>query len=258
MSRHGRELVGLHLRRIHIVHPLPPTPVKQALCCQCGQIRTYKDAWRAQGGYNSADRWRRRMVGRLKCSHCQAITDHALLKDPECRHRDDDEREQLLALGDPPRGASERGRDLERLRREYREAAPRNPNLEHVWWISDANRAIAENAPTLTVLCGETIPTPQSRPESWHHLNNDADRGKPRPVRLDEYEDHETGMSWRDGDCVDCLRVYNTTRLALQRGHLYDWLNYLAHNLLDSLDAVTVDELIEAVKAIHRKSGKSR
>jgi hypothetical protein len=39
-------------------------------------------------------------------------------------------------------------------------------------------------------------------------------------VRTDEYEDPETGMSWRDGDCVDWLRVYNTRRLEKRREYL--------------------------------------
>ena len=52
------------------------------------------------------------MVGASKCSHCHAITPHALREDPD-RYREVDQRDQLLAQGDQPRDQYERCIDLE-------------------------------------------------------------------------------------------------------------------------------------------------
>src|SRR5262249_32800884 len=139
-----------------------------ALCCECGQLRTYRCAMRARAALGhlggSWDRWERRMVGALKCAHCGAITVHALLLDPAgpCNF---DEREQALALGDHPRDEYERMTDLERLRREYQEGFDRNlrtlarkvfgerqdrvPNLRHI-----ATKNQVPDRKGLVALCG--------------------------------------------------------------------------------------------------------
>ncbi|WP_141213957.1 zinc finger domain-containing protein [Mycobacterium marinum] len=235
-----RQLDWSHSLRVRLAEPQRQTPAKQALCCQCGQLRTYKDQWRAGRRYWPEDRWRRRWVGDLKCSHCQAITTHALLIDPESAYRDSDERKQLLALGDQPRNRYERCEDLQRLRREYRDAMPRNPNLRHLWWVRDEKAARESGTGHVPTLCGGV-----------HQLRGESTTARevikprylaPDPMRIDEYTDLDTGESWSDGDCVDCLRVYNGGVLQRARddlARLISW--YFVRSYL--LDAGEVEEL---------------
>ncbi|CDM76141.1 zinc finger domain-containing protein [Mycobacterium marinum] len=236
----GRELDWPHIRRREVAEPKPPKPVKQALCCQCGQPRTYKSVWRARGGYNPGDRWKRRWVGRLKCSHCATITTHALLVDPNSSYRDADEREQLLALGDQPRNRYEQLTDLGRLRREYRDGMPQNPNLRHIWWIRDETAARAAGAREVPTLCGGV-----------HQLRGESASARerikpsylaPDPVRLEEYTDLDTGESWRDGDCVDCLRVHNAGVLERAREDLTKLISWYFVRA-ERLNATEVGEL---------------
>lgn len=107
-----------------------------------------------------------------------------MLKDPECEHRDSDEREQLLALGDVPRSEYEGWIDLARVRREYREARVSPPNVQHYWWQRDEKAALLAGVTSLTSLCGETLSLP--------------------PLLLPS-----SAMK-----CVNCLRVYNSNSAA--------------------------------------------
>ncbi|BDB43326.1 hypothetical protein Mkiyose1665_18290 [Mycobacterium kiyosense] len=245
MTRNSvREAEWPHRRRTAAANPTPPPAVKQALCCQCGQLRTYKQAKAERGPFDPLDRWRRRWVGSLKCSHCAVVTRHALLIPHSCSYRDSDEREQALALGDAPRTQMEQLTDLERLRPEYRAAFPQNPNLRHLWRVSDEAAARQAGQRQVATLCGGT-----------HQLLGDhtlarAERLKPEylapaPVRADEYEDLDTGMSWRDGDCVDCLRVYNAQVLSKRRRDLRARL--VRAFVLATKDAQSIERLYAAL-----------
>lgn len=246
VTKFGRELEWPHSRRVAVAEPKPPATVKQALCCQCGQLRTYKDPWRAGRRHRRDDQWRRRWVGQLKCSHCRDITTHALLIDPDATYRDSDEREQRLALGDQPRDQYERLLDLDRLRRSYRQALPRNPNLTHMWWVRDEKAARQAGSREVATLCGGVQELRGESPQT-SVLRTGSEYQAPDPVRADEYEDLDTGESWRDGDCVDCLRVYNTRVLERRRELLRDWLMWFYVRARQQ-DASTTERLIAALR----------
>ena len=250
-TKFGRELDWPHIRRRDVAEPPAKPPRKQALCCQCGQLRTYKDVWRARhalGDCDPSDRWKRRMVGALKCSHCQAITPHALLADPD-RYREVDERDQLLAQGDQPRDQYERCIDLERLRHEYRQAQPRNPYLKHRYWTNEARAAWQAGRREVIALCGEPIsldrdPDGASSDRASHH-----ELIAPSEIHDQDYEDPDTGLWWVEMDCVDCLRVSNTARLKWRRETLAWRLKRIAYRT-DELDDAAVDRLLKAVEAV--------
>jgi hypothetical protein len=242
-KKNGHTADWPHSRRRACTEPPVDAPLKQALCCECGQLRTLKDLWRARGNPDAADEWKRRMVGQLKCSHCQAITAHALLQDPRY-HRDLDEDRQLVALG-----ADVPGRwtwDAARLRREYREAGPRNPYLNHRYWVSEAREAWQTGRREVVNLCGETTRLerdpdgPSAKRTQGHELT------APEQVRDQEYEDPATGLWWVEMDCVDCLRVSNAGRLKHRRKLLVTRLRDLAQRA-DSgeLSIAETDRLLE-------------
>lgn len=242
----GRELTWPHSLRIRIDRP--PTPAKQALCCQCGQLRTYKHASRAGRSYRREDEWRRRWIGQLKCSHCCAITTHALLIDPDASYRDDDERKQLLALGDRPRDKYERFTDLERLQRDYHDALPRNPYLHHRYWTSQAREAWQAGRRDVPALCGATMALNRD-PDGPSSKKETSGQLAPDEVRDQEYEDADTGMWWMDMDCVDCLRVANADRLRRKRQLMRAWLFWIAERLYTH-DATTIERLISTFREV--------
>lgn len=76
---------------------LPDETLTRALCCDCGQVRTVKRKHRPPryvpdcgSGYLASHEGRRRFpfaqpgdrcVGDLRCSHCDTVTRHAILRD---------------------------------------------------------------------------------------------------------------------------------------------------------------------------------
>ncbi|WP_158017999.1 hypothetical protein [Mycobacterium basiliense] len=210
----------------------------QALCCECGNLRTYKVARNRRGYWGGRD-WHRDL-GDLKCSACRAVTTHALLADPT----DFDERRQLAALGDRTFFS---GWDEESFRCnqiQYRKGLPRNPNLQHSWWVRDADKARAAGQTTVAALCGETIKLPT--PERTHTQKGGVYEA-PRTFSEVEREDPDTGLSWLDLDCVDCLRVWNTAQAKKRRKELFVKIMRLAAEI-DTLDAATVDRLLSHIE----------
>jgi hypothetical protein len=243
-TKNGRTADWPHSRRTALTKP--PEPLKQALCCECGQLRTLtlKHFWRARGYYAAAkDEWKRRMVGQLKCSHCQAITTHALLEDP-AYPRDLDEDRQLVALGaDVPRGLIW---DAATLRREYREAGPRNPYLKHRYWVSEAREAWQAGRREVVNLCGETTPLKRDPDGPSVGRTPNLDLIAPEQARDQEYEDHDTGLWWVEMDCVDCLRVSNAYQLERRRKLVVTRLRDLAQRAgSGELSIAETDRLIE-------------
>jgi hypothetical protein len=211
----------------------------QALCCECGQIRTYKRARNYVGEcYGQLSGWTR-MVGDLKCANCGAITRHALLRGAD-EFRDHAEEYSSVALGGqrPPGDFT----DVERARREYRIGLPRNPYLNHKFWVKDAENAKDAGQSHVATLCGDRMLLPPAG-----YTSTAGDYVKPQDLRDQEYEDPETGLWWVNMDCVDCLRVYNATRLDFRRVHLLRKLKQLALDL-NSLDAAVVEALISSME----------
>jgi hypothetical protein len=209
----GQE-VWVHSRRI-AVSPAGkerrrPKQAK-ALCCVCGNLRTVSFDYSRRQDPNHSDSPRGKAEGwlrteSLKCDECGERTRHAVLRPSDDRFRDWDERQQLIALGDPDTHKYPMSDEaIAQLRREYREMFPRNPYLTHRYWTKEAMEAWSAGHKKVTALCGEQItlttdPSQPSKKEAMGHLVADQ-------LSETEYEDPETGLWWIDMDCVDCCRV---------------------------------------------------
>jgi hypothetical protein len=207
----------------------------QALCCECGQLRTFKQARNHRGWWAHPD-WHRN-VGDLKCAHCGKVTTHALMR----RANNGDEELQRIALG----GADEAWPDERnrRLQQEYRQGnLPRNPYLHHSWFLSDAETARNAGESQVTAMCGEQVDLPPNPTVGSEDCSSDY--APPHEIPDMEYEDPDTGLWWVDMDCVDCRYVANTQRLRWQQRQLMDELVELAGHTRD-LNAAEVAELRE-------------
>jgi hypothetical protein len=221
------------------------TPTRQALCCQCGHVRSFKQAKNTRGWFGSSPDWHR-ALGDLKCDSCGDTTTHALLLVDGVRE-DADAARQRVALG----GENLGGWDAERARREYRRGnLPRNPYLHHRYWVNEARAAWAAGKREVVGLCGEPMEMHYD-PDGPECDRRDPDELlEPAEVRSDqEYEDPETGRWWLDMDCVDCLRIANAIRLDRARQQLMRELMELATRAQE-LTAGQVMSLREQLKSV--------
>ncbi|WP_131822578.1 hypothetical protein [Mycobacteroides chelonae] len=221
---------------------------RQALCCECGQLRTCAlprnhilGGWGLHTPFGDGHR----EVCELKCDHCGRRTRHALLMRLYQTH---DEDMQLVALGDPHEGYTPDQLDM--LRDNYRKGLPRNPFLEHMFYTSDLEKARADGSLTARTLCGEVVAVDDSRFDYGTGYEVRAYR-KPEEVRDQEYEDPRTGLWWVEQDCVDCLRVSNQIAARSKRDELLDAVRNLLVNL-NSYDTASVERLLSAVQAVTR------
>jgi hypothetical protein len=243
----GRELDRPHSRRIQLARPLPerqPKPPLNALCCECGSLRTVSadycfrrgDPNRSTDGFGDHPRgWR--YTGTLLCSACGLRTRHALLRTDQ--YRDSTEAYQRYALGGEWPGRQEWAPDRKRLRERYFKQFPRNPKLWHRFDAADADRLRSEGQTHMPAVCGAVAEIPRS----WKKKTPEGELIKPGRIDWDtEFEDHDTGMWWVDMQCVDCLRVANDRRVARARedlARLISWYFVRA----DRLNAAEVQEL---------------
>src|SRR5690606_19622943 len=184
--RRGRELVQPHSRRVRVVHAIPARPPICALCCECGNIRSCKEPRNRRGYFGESPDWYRQVCD-LKCSACGTVRTHALLE----QNRDYEEMMQRVALG----GATPKdwSWDAERLRREYRGGnLPRNPYLNHLYWVDDAREAWQTGRRTVEALCGDTMKL-HSNPDEVPSTPISDGYIAPETVRDQEYEDPDTG-----------------------------------------------------------------
>lgn len=217
-----------------------------ALCCECGVQRTFK---RMRNRVISEPTGWARDVGQLKCRQCGRVTRHAGVFD-----YDGDERQQEIALGFAGDFSES---EAKRLQDQYRQGLPRNPFLRHLWYVSDQEEAI-EYKTRLRVHCGDLIEPPPISDS----IPCDAEPRKPKFIRerdLDtEYEDPETGLFWRQVDCVNCLRVSNALRLERRRKHLKVLMTTALGELLDATETKCydqhIDSLIEALERVHQRN----
>lgn len=244
--RGGGGETGLHVRRIALVDDWVRRnqdrrrETEQALCCECGNLRTCKRPRNYVPERADLQTWHR-LTGDLKCDVCGRITRHAVLRSDE--YRDSAESYQRMALGGEPRNRLE---DVDRARREYRLGLPRNPYLNHWRITAQAQAAWDSGEKTVVALCGETITVdrdPRSEPSS---RGSTGELVEPEEVRDMEYEDPETGLWWVEMDCVNCLRVSNERRLErLRKELLADLLEVSA--CVDGLGAAAVIGLREHI-----------
>jgi hypothetical protein len=210
--------------------------LKQALCCECGQLRTFKRSRNHhQENYwlsGPVDRDWHRELGDLKCQNCGKVTTHALL------HRDGDwaadhaEMLQRVALGgtDPRLDNEHFSHDLARVRERYRQSNfPRNPYVRHRWWKSDEDEARKAGDRWFPGMCGEMVALPETPSKGTDITEFNAPTHITDPCRADhENLDVETGLWWTsDGECVNCLRVRHNRLIAKRRELLNEWLGWL-------------------------------
>ncbi len=245
----GRKLDSPHSRRRALVNPLPAKPPINALCCNCGNLRTVSANYyfgpndENRGGALFTDPRGWRNTGTLKCSQCRTRTRHALEAGNHFA-----EQYQRYALGGswPHKYAP----DLDRLRAEYFEQFPRNPNLNHWYVIDEAQASWDAGERTVAALCGEPMSL-HRRPGTSSRRVPMTELVEPDEMRDMEYEDAETGLSWVDMECVNCLRVTNTRRLALKRTELLTQLLELTATV-GNLEAAKLIELQEHVERLLR------
>lgn len=241
-------------------------PVRvDALCCVCGQLRRVnsdysrrQDPNHSDGDLCNANGWR--STESLKCDQCRGITRHAILNRPDRGAYDYDENLQRMALG----GANTSGWSdayVERLRREYREMPfPRNPNLHHRFYISDATKEWDAGLRTVTALCGapDTIETD---PRTWGTGKAEKNRQKhdgyvvAEQLSDIEYTDADTGLEWIDMDCVDCCRVSNELQTARLRERLSLFLAHFAARP-ELVPDTAVRDLLQTLEQWHTKKSK--
>lgn len=235
----GRDQSHPHSRRMALTTPKDErkTPRVNALCCICGELRTVSEHyWTKRDDPNAGhsplakeNGWRSTKT--LKCAACGEPTRHAVLRRADCAHRDSDEAQQRIALGDPDTGPYGRYTDLERVRREYREMPfPRNPYLTHRRWNADAQKAWDDGTKKVIALCGEPIEVKVDprQAKKYADTRNDAGYLVAEIVSDIELTDPETGLEWVDMDCVDCCRVANVHHVAEQRRWLEKALAWFA------------------------------
>jgi transcription elongation factor Elf1 len=237
-----------HAQRFAACEPAKPEPERrQALCCECGNLRTvsgnyglrYRDPNYAGWGFDDKRGWRK--TGTLKCGACGRQTRHALLNTTGAI--DWSEKEQQFVLGGESPGEYWDDSRRDHLREQYFAQFPRNPQLHHWYWVSEAKEAWAAGRRDVTALCGAPMTLHADPPST---PGNDL----VKPGRIDwdtEFEDHDTGMSWIDMECVDCLAVTNRERLKNQRDAVRTKL-LEASEAIEQLDATAlaaVDEYLE-------------
>lgn len=255
----GRELDRPHIRRMELNHPQPPTPAThlQALCCECGNLRTVSgnysfrvsDPNRSDGGEAFGDQRGWRATGTLLCTNCGKPTRHAVLRGEDDRFRDYAEKMQRYVLGGgwggqyPP--------DLGRIRERYFAVFPRNPFVRHKWWMSAEDSARQAGERWFPAMCGEPIELRESPSQGRADVTemiaptqvSDPDRSE------EEYFDADTGLWWSDGWCVNCLKVRHDWLLEQHRDALrLELLEFSA--VVDQLDAGAVAEVRDLLRRL--------
>lgn len=239
------------------------TNMMKALCCTCGNLRTCRRArnHRAENYWfaGTIDRDWHRETGELKCSECDRVTVHALIHPDNDSLRDHAEMMQRVATGNTHTHL--KAHQIAEIRSKYRQGMPRNPELNHYWWTAEAKKAWDAGRREVTALCGEpmTIERDPGGPSSSKPTDKREDRQiEPKTVREQEYEDPETGLSWIEMDCVDCLRVWHLELLRQRRKVLTEQMTVFLADLIEDnsgypkrFDLSTINEMIELIKAAY-------
>ncbi|WP_460358981.1 hypothetical protein [Mycobacterium sp. ZZG] len=236
--------------------------ILNALCCVCGNLRTCRrprnhkaeNYWFA----GPIDRNWHRETGDLKCSECGRITTHAIIHPEKDSFRDHAEMMQRVATGNSHGHFN--AAQLEEVATKYRQGLPRNPYLVHYWYKNVAQEDWDAGRCTTKALCGEkiTLHRDPSGPSSGKRRGDDR-QIKPADARDQEYEDSETGLSWIEADCVDCLRVWHLELLRQRREDLVEKMTEFLRDLLadksgypKKIDLRTVDLLIEVLESVRQ------
>ncbi|SLE55380.1 Uncharacterised protein [Mycobacteroides abscessus subsp. massiliense] len=226
---------------------------RQALCCECGNLRTCRRPrnFVEENWYlgRPVDRDWRRELGDLKCANCGRITRHALLYPKWHSFKDHAERIERIALGGSDPLNNEAPRVAQQIKKNYRVGRQTNPYLIHLWRVCDENKARDEGRSWVTTHCGEREELPPEGETVKLHNNI----GLLDPIYEDlspEYDDDApAGMGWEGINCPACYRISNERRLAALRAALLAKLNALI-TAAQELDASTVGRLIAVTEEV--------
>ncbi len=229
--------------------------VMQALCCTCGALRECRRPrnHRAENYWMAGpiDRNWHRETGDLKCAECGRITTHAIIHPAGDKFRDHAEMLQLIALGWTNKRFSEEKKA--EIRRQYHEAFPQNPYMDHIWWKSDENKAREAGQKMFPAMCGQMIPVPDEKLPGGAVTEFRAPEQLTDPEVLEhEHLDPETGLWWDIGDCVNCLRYRNDKLLRERREKLAKVLLAAAVST-DKLDPDLVNSLLDKLRGMADK-----
>ncbi|MEZ0355490.1 hypothetical protein [Mycobacterium sp. SA01] len=138
------------------------------------------------------------------------------------------------------------------LRARYFAQFPRNPSLDHRYWVNEARDAWADGSKRVTALCGAPMILQRDPNGPAADQTPDDELVEPDDMSDTEYEDPETGLWWVDMACVDCIAVANGVRLERQRKALMRELIDAATRVKD-LDPVRVAELRERLAKLEQR-----
>lgn len=256
----GREVDWPHSRRIALNSPPKQTPRQQALCCECGEVRTvsvdhYKaaDPNRAGGGvFDDPRGWHNTVT--LKCSNCGRQTRHA--KTGPGRYGtgiDFAEAYQRYVLTGVWEGKW--APDRAALQAKYFAQFPRNPKLSHRYYLADASECRAAGQTRMKALCGADMGVPTEACDKSPEKTPEGELHKPDRIDWDtEFEDAETGLWWVDMQCVDCLRVSNDSRRKKRREQMHWLLAYFVIKENDLIPDSDVGELVEHLEKLFEQA----
>ena len=223
------------------------TAQMQALCCECGALRTCNrprnhrtdNYWLC----DPVDRDWHRETGDLKCAECGTITRHALLLPDGHWARDHAERLRKAGTGWYFKELNDA--DRKRIQERWHEGLPSNPRTSHQWFRSAEDEARAAGRTHLRAVCKALIPVPKRTWEQRYPSGGLKSDMLVKPVVRDPEPDAD---GWEFVHCVDCLYRSNQIALDEQRKELKDKLLEYAGKLT-SLDAATVISLVEQFRA---------
>ncbi|MCF3940912.1 hypothetical protein [Gordonia tangerina] len=207
---------------------------KLAICGECGTVRQCRQP---------RNREHERNTGQLKCSHCEAITTHALITG-----FDYDETRYALALGMP----DDRGNKSVAAMDAYRENFTTNPLLRHIWWTKDEREARERGEPRVRAFCGELTALPEVPRDNSFTGPAPAPAGDTLDGR--SYDPDDVG-EWRAMSCPNCHRVDAHLEAVSRRKALRQLMMTALAELLDAPRAHLYDPhseaLIDALRAVH-------
>ena len=219
-------------------------PVRQALCCECGQVREFKVA----RNHREENYWLKRPIeadwhretGDLKCEACARVTCHALLHPDGGWAADHAEKIRLIATGWSVAGAGKDAASRARIQQRWRQGLPQNPHARHLWWASDEEKARSAGETHFLAICKAEVPVPKRTRGTSYSRDQLIAPGQFHDV---DREDPETGLWWFDLDCTHCLYRSNAIAVEAQRKALRDKLIEIVAKV-DTIDAQTVAELL--------------
>jgi hypothetical protein len=239
-SKYGKVREWSHIaRRPADEQSKRPTGDLRALCCECGNLRTFKQSRNRRGWWGDLN-WERDLCD-LKCEPCGRITAHAIVS-AEGR---DEGGYYLVARGVETSGRWSK-KEIRRIQEQY-------PNLSHRYWMAEAKAAWDDGSKKVVALCGERIAL-KSEPGKSTSTKERVDGYMIAEQFSDiEYEDHDTGLSWIDMECVDCCRVRNERHSAKRRDLMEQLLAWCARRP-ECIEDHEVEGVLEAFTEVIRRN----